>query len=147
MTEWSLKAGTFEAELESPLVDAASLEAFRDEGTGLVYSTTTSVPEITGPIYLVMERVEGSVAVSVNGSDLGRLVLPPYEINISSALHAGENQITLTVTPPRFHELVARAESGEEPKMEFMAGLGEKKHPKIGLIGDVRLVTQSIPNP
>ena len=147
LTEWSLKAGTFEAELESPLVDAASLEAFRDEGTGLVYSTTTSVSEIPGPIYLVMERVEGSVAVSVNGSDLGRLVLPPYEIDISSALHAGENQITLTVTPPRFHELVARAESGEEPKMEFMAGLGEKKHPKIGLIGGVRLVTQSVPNP
>lgn len=147
LMDWSLKSGAFESDLAAPLVDAASLAGFRDEGSGLIYSTMTSVSEIAGPTYLVMDRVEGSVSVSVNGNELGRLVLPPYEIDISSALQAGENQIELTVTPPRFHELVARAESGEEPKMEFMAGLGDKKHPKIGLIGDVRLVTQSTANP
>jgi len=144
LTAWTLTSGGFTAELETPLGDAASLNGFKDDGTGLLYATAAEITEVTSPTYLAMDRIEGSVSVSVNGRNLGRLVLPPYRIDISDALQSGTNTIELTVTPPRFYELVARAESGEEPKMEFMAGLGDKKHPKIGLIGDVRLVTLSL---
>jgi hypothetical protein len=67
------------------------------------YRTTLKLSAASGSaIALDAGRVEEIAELSVNGKRLGARIYPPYQWDITQAVHAGENEITLDVTNTAF---------------------------------------------
>ena len=49
-------------------------------------------------LYLDLGRVKNLAEVSLNGKNLGLLWKPPFRVNLTSAAHAGKNQLEIKVT-------------------------------------------------
>ncbi|HTQ08664.1 MAG TPA: glycosyl hydrolase [Fimbriimonadaceae bacterium] len=62
-----------------------------------VYSTTFTRPSGNGRVFLELGDVREAATVKVNGVDCGTAIVPPYEIEITQALHAGENRLDVEV--------------------------------------------------
>ncbi|KAH8668561.1 hypothetical protein BX600DRAFT_538536 [Xylariales sp. PMI_506] len=65
------------------------------------YSTTFTlqrIPDANTPFLLTLGRLENLASVSVNGRPLGISWLPPYELDISAAVHFGINTLVIDVT-------------------------------------------------
>jgi hypothetical protein len=66
----------------------------------VAYQRNYSVSKEVGANYLVhLNKWNGTVVeVIVNGSPAGLIAWQPYECNVSSLLHEGENEITVKIT-------------------------------------------------
>jgi hypothetical protein len=65
------------------------------------------------PAVLSFEDVWGAGRVLVNGTHVGDLVVPPWRLDVTEALVAGENTITVDFAPPARNELLAAADAGD----------------------------------
>ena len=57
----------------------------------------TGAPLPSHRVYLDLGRVEVMANVKVNGHDLGILWKPPFRVDVTDALHAGENSLEIEV--------------------------------------------------
>lgn len=66
----------------------------------LTYHTTFRLPAHASghEWWLVCDEVRETMEVMVNGQPMGVRLWPPYRLNISSGVRAGENQLAITVT-------------------------------------------------
>lgn len=67
------------------------------------YEKTVCLEEVPERAVLKAEHVFEMMKVTVNGSEAGVRIFPPYQVEISGALKAGENKIVVEVvgTPAR----------------------------------------------
>ena len=49
-------------------------------------------------VYLDLGRVEVMAAVRINGREVGRLWKPPFRLDVTDAVHAGDNSLEVEVT-------------------------------------------------
>ena len=86
-------------------------------GTG-IYFKTFAVPDgMTGPdrrIYLDLGRVAVMAKVSLNGKDLGVLWKPPYSVDATGALRAGDNSLEIRVTNLWVNRMIGDEELPED---------------------------------
>ncbi len=64
-----------------------------------VYSKTFVAPKVTAgsPVYLDLGVVDNMANVKLNGRDMGTVWCAPWNVDISSALKAGDNKLEITV--------------------------------------------------
>jgi len=81
--------------------------------------------------------VQGAAAVRVNGQPVGRASLPPFLLDVSGPLKAGDNTIEIEVRAPLRNYFVGRALAGD-PHYSHMKGY-EHQLVAAGLIGPVSI--------
>jgi hypothetical protein len=86
----------FETDVLQSWTKSGDPEAERFAGTA-VYRSDFDAPPGTGPWILDLGKVCHSARVYLNGEELGRLILPPYRIQVQN-LRAGRNQLEVEVT-------------------------------------------------
>jgi hypothetical protein len=70
------------------------------------YSTTFSITKNFEVLLLTLGRVENIASVRINNKDLGVSWMPPYETDITSAVHHGTNTLVVEVTNLWINRLV-----------------------------------------
>ncbi len=77
------------------LVPISSLK--RDFSGVMVYRTNFALDELPERAFLRVEHVYECMEVSVNGAALGTRITPPYAVDVTEGLVAGDNQLEVTV--------------------------------------------------
>ncbi len=81
------------------------------------YSRSLTVPAAAlakgKRVYLDLGRVEVMASVTVNGKDLGTLWKPPYRVDITDAVKAGANQLSIAVTSLWPNRMIGDAQKPE----------------------------------
>ena len=82
------------------------------------YAKTVSVPgEMLGKrrrIYLDLGQVEVMATVRINGKDLGVLWRPPYRVDVTGSLKAGDNTLEIGVTNQWINRMLGDEELAED---------------------------------
>ena len=60
---------------------------------------------------LVANGLNGAATVTVNGTEVGDLMITPRELDITDALQAGENTVSLKLVPLKYNEAHPEAEA------------------------------------
>jgi len=129
------------------------LEAWKDlpvseEGKAFsgtaTYSVSFNIDEVkpeTGYL-LDLGQVEMIAEVSLNGKKLQALWAPPYRLNLTDALIAGKNDLSVKVTSTWFNRLVYDAGQQEENRKTWTIS-GPSKDSSLresGLLGPVKII-------
>jgi hypothetical protein len=86
---------------------------------------------------LSLAWVFGAADVTLNGVALGSLLVPPFVVDLTPGLRAGDNELVVTLAPPVRNHLVALAAAGDERYRQF-AGR-EATVVAAGLVGPATL--------
>ena len=108
------------------------------------FETPADLVEFDGPIELDLGRVAGVARVSLNGEDVGIAWKPPYVVDVTGRLRAGENELRCEVANTWHNRLVGDADlpPGERITRTNIRRPFSPNTPLLesGLLGPVRLV-------
>jgi hypothetical protein len=114
-------------------------------GTG-TYHRTLDVPAASlgqgSRLWLDLGEVHELAEVRVNGQSLGVVWRPPYRMDLTPALHAGNNTLEVAVTDLWVNRLIRDAQAEETHKISFTVPVfyrGKEPLLPAGLIGPVTL--------
>jgi hypothetical protein len=111
---WAFNAGDFSAHWDT-LPDWRTLDAVRHARSGRYRHVFTLDNKDASTRYLLdLGLVQGSATVRVNGQHTGRASVPPFAIDVTSALVSGDNEIEIEVLAPLRNEFVGKALEGDE---------------------------------
>ena len=89
------------------------------------------------PIFLELGKVSMLAQVRLNGKDLGVVWCPPWQVELTPALRAGENRLEIAVVNGWWNQLVA---DRKHARTQTNIRLGPKTKPMpSGLLGPVIL--------
>jgi hypothetical protein len=88
-------------------------------------------------VYLQLGAIGGTAQVAVNGRSAGPEVVPDARIDISRLLHAGANELRVTVATTLKNKLVSLARGGDPGAAIYLAQPATQPY---GLLGPARLV-------
>jgi len=136
---WRLQVGQRNVALDQ-LKDWREIPELTYSNTAGVYRHDVSLKKRKPAVTYLLDLglVYGSANVRVNGTDIGRASLPPFTVDISAALHAGDNVIKVEVQPALANGFIGEARAGN-PKYAHMQR-GDGSAFGAGLIGPVRLI-------
>jgi len=148
LTHWALNDVTMPrgaSAAGSAPADAGSMAQPPLAARRLQYSATLELPDFpaNARYCLDIDRVDGTLQVSVNGTDFGTFGVPPYRVDVTHALQRGDNRVRLTVTPPLRNSLLAAFAAGD-PHAVALAPLRDARGP-AGQVGAVTLTMQTSP--
>ena len=116
-------------------------------GTG-TYTQELNVPAAWladgAELWLDLGDVRNLAEVSVNGKPLGVLWKAPYRVNVTAALHAGANAVSIAVTDLWVNRLIGDAQPGVSTKYTFTVPSFYKADSPLlpaGLLGPVRVLS------
>jgi hypothetical protein len=114
LQDWKFNAGEFSAQWDS-LPDWRTLDALRYARSGSYQHHFTLDNKQGNARYLLdLGLVQGSAAVSVNREAVGRASIPPFTVDITTAVVSGDNQIDIEILAPLRNVFVGRALAGDE---------------------------------
>jgi hypothetical protein len=120
-------------------------------GTG-TYTRNLQAPAAwiskTARLWLELGDVKNIAEVSVNGRDLGVLWKAPFRVDITAALHAGDNQLQIKVTNLWVNRMIGDRQAGVEQPVTFTVPKFYKADSPLlpsGLLGPVRLFQETTP--
>ncbi len=120
------------------LPDWRDVEALRFSSTPGVYTGRVSLAAApAGYAVLRLGAVDGAATVSVNGVDAGAALVPPFEVDVTGMLVAGDNTVAVTVIPPLRNRLVGHGMSGD---LEYRQYDKEETLVPVGLKGPVEIL-------
>jgi len=141
LERWSLDVEADDVPGGSVSLSLTSLDDWRDleplrhsAGPGL-YRAAVNLSTIGehGRVVLDLGRVEGVAEVTWNGAAVGRMIVPPFEADVTELVTAGENEVEVILTPPLRNRLVGKGLAGDPGHVQF-AGKGDALAP-AGLLG------------
>ena len=149
---------TFPANLGAPasatLPELASWSENKDagvkyfSGTG-TYTKTVDVPakwlKKGARVWLELGDVKNLAEVEVNGKPLGQVWHAPYRVDVSAALKAGSNAITIKVTNAWVNRMIGDEQPGVTEKITMADVKPYKANSPLlasGLLGPVKLVAE-----
>lgn len=141
---WHLDAWTFA--IDGGEARPAALQDWRQDpalmharGPGVyAHRFELADPDPAARYLLDVGLVQGAAAVSVNGQAIGRASVPPFLLELGTALRAGDNEIRIEVLAPLRNHFVGRALAGDA-HYSHMTGY-EHRLAAAGLIGPVSIV-------
>lgn len=109
------------------------------------YTAYTDLKDLLpGKIYrLELNNVFYTAEVKVNGKKAGQLVASPFQLDISSLLKKGRNQIEITVQPALRNRLIGSMRRGDK-RYQWLKGKEASLMP-AGLTGPVHLLIEPLP--
>lgn len=121
--------------------DNETLKYCADSGN---YTAKVSIDSIEEKQYILrLNGVNGVPEISVNGSENIPVSLAPYELDITSMLTEGENEISVNLVVPLRNRLVGYAENGEDgngKNVEAYAQFAGKTLAKSGMTGTAEVL-------
>lgn len=133
-----IQGGAFQTQ-SMGLVDWREVPELAFSSSPGVYSTVVSVSVAdVGAVMLRAGWVHGAADVRVNGTMAGTLLVPPFELDVSSFLAVGDNQVEITVRPALRNRLVGYGASGQTDYATFAGD--ETQLLPVGLMGPVELL-------
>lgn len=117
-------------------------EATRYSGGPGVYRATVSLDAgiVSNEIFLDLGWLEGVAEVMVNGQFVGRLIVPPFRVEVSGLVKEGINDIEVKLIPPKRNRYVGKARAGDKQYAQFLSS--PEVLAKAGLIGPVNLLVK-----
>ena len=120
------------------LPDWRDVEALRFSSTPGAYTGLISLAQApAGYAVLRLGVVDGAATVSVNGADAGAALVPPFEVDVTGMLVAGDNTVEVTVIPPLRNRLIGHGMSGD---LEYRQYDREETLVPAGLRGPVEIL-------
>lgn len=119
-------------------VEMAKLAPISEENpafAGIVrYTKTVTLDAVPAVAYIKAEQVYELMKVTVNGKEAGYRIVPPYQIEVTDGLVAGDNEIVIeiTTTPSR--------DTLELPKPPF--DFNYEAYEATGMFGKISLLTK-----
>jgi hypothetical protein len=139
LQDWQLVVGEYKAD-STVLVDWREVTALRhSRGPGVYSQRFVLEHKQDAARYLLnLGLVQGSASVKVNGQYIGRASIPPFAIDITSALKPGENTIEIELLAPLRNYFVGRALAGDP----HYSGMEQYEQALVaaGLMGPVEIV-------
>ena len=92
--------------------------------------------------WIYLDSIYNIATIKINGVDCGTLWTPPYELEITKAIRAGENTIEIEVTNTWHNRLIGDALLPPEKRTTWTTApfrLKDKPLLPAGLIGEVKL--------
>lgn len=132
---WSVVADETPVDTAAVFIDAQTDERLVSAAK-IVYRSTLQI-DGSGRYLVDLGDVDGVAQVMVNDVPLPTPAFPPYTIDITDAVTAGENSLLVEVRPPLRNKLVALALSGEPRYTQHL--VHQEELTKGGLKGPVRL--------
>ena len=79
-----------------------------------VYTKTLAVPQIprNEQIWLDLGDVDELASVRVNGKDVGTVWTPPFKVDVTNAIHPGNNEVSIAVTNLWVNRLIGDQQPG-----------------------------------
>lgn len=135
-----------------PRLEMPSLESWSDDGdSGVKYFsgtgvytknfTLSSIPR-NARVLLDLGNVDELAHVSVNGRDMGVVWTQPFEVDVTNAIHSGNNELSIAVTNLWVNRLIGDQQPGAR-KYTFTtvpSYLASAPLRASGLLGPVRLM-------
>lgn len=126
--------------------DRPGIKYFSGYGT---YSRKFEIPDLKSKVILDLGKVGDVARVKVNGQDFGTLWKPPFRVDITSAVRAGENRLEIAVVNTWVNRLIG---DDQFPKEKPVANtIVRNQIPAVnldkclsGLLGPVTLQTTEI---
>jgi len=122
-------------------------------GTGTYSSTLQVQPAWLRPgarLWLNLGNVNNLASVSVNGREIGTVWLAPFQLDITSAVRAGTNELKVSVTNAWVNRLVGDAQPGTVRRYTSSTYLPYGADAPLvpsGLLGPVTLLVSEAPAP
>jgi hypothetical protein len=106
-----------------------------------IYSTTFVVDKINTDVQYILDlgKVDMAASVIVNNKEVGKLLAPPYKIDLKNLIRQGQNILTINVTSTWFNRLVFDAGQPEQKRKTWVIA-GPTKSESLqmsGLMGPV----------
>ncbi|MAT95266.1 MAG: hypothetical protein CME59_22065 [Halioglobus sp.] len=143
LTEWRFSLGDYHGDGEAALSDWREVPELRHAHGPGIYTHRLPLDDAPGDTerYLLdLGLVQGSARVRVNDEVAGQASLPPFTLDITDALTAGDNVIKVEVRAPLRNLFVGRALAGD-PLYAQMTRF-ENALVAAGLLGPVTLFTK-----
>lgn len=120
LNNWQLKLGNY-SQKPTVLPDWRDIpELAHARGPGIYTQHFSLANKLANARYLLsLGLVQGSTLVKVNGQEIGRSSVPPFIVDVSTALQSGENVIEIELLAPLRNYFVGRA-LAEDPKYSHM---------------------------
>ncbi|HMR85533.1 MAG TPA: DNA-binding protein, partial [Niabella sp.] len=110
-----------------------------------VYKSSFSIEHLDKfkPVYLTVDSIFNIATVTINGVSCGTLWTPPYRLDVSKAIKAGENTIEIKVANTWANRLIGDLTLPEDKRITWTTAplnlLQNKPLSKAGLEGEVRI--------
>ena len=105
------------------------------------YTTTFTINNINKGVQYVLNlgNVDMAASVIINDKEVGRLLAPPYSVDLKNAIRPGQNTLKISVTSTWFNRLVFDAGQPEEKRKTWVIAGPDKTAPlrTSGLMGPV----------
>ncbi|QTD57079.1 glycosyl hydrolase [Parasphingorhabdus cellanae] len=139
LDRWTMKFGDVERKIDGGMIDLRTDEDLKYAAGPLVYRNDFMLQPMNADQSYVIDlgRVEGVATILVNGKAVGRASVHPFLVDISDAVRAGKNTITVSVRPPQRNALVGRALAGD--KFAEHMSVYENDLVRLGLVDPVKL--------
>lgn len=136
--KWDIKAGSASVR-NSTLFDWRTKKEFMFKADDGIYEASFKMgsKSIQSKYFIDLGTVYFTAEVSVNGKQAGKRIFAPYELDITSFVKEGENQIVIKVTPTQRNYSIGEALKGN-PKYAQFKNLENTLMP-AGLLGPVML--------
>ncbi len=97
-------------------------EGIRNYSGTAVYRTKFDIPEqfLGRPLRLDLGNVRDLASVQLNGRELGTVWDSPWQVDVSTAVRAGENELEVEVVNPWNNRLVADAKLPPDQRLTFL---------------------------
>jgi hypothetical protein len=86
-----------------------------------VYSATVEIGSVgsSDRVLLDLGWLHGAARVRFNGSEVGAVVVPPYQLDVTSVAASGVNTIDVTLTPPQRNRMLALGDADDPTARQF----------------------------
>jgi hypothetical protein len=101
----------------------ASAIGYADFSGALRFRKTITIAEVQGNWTIDLGRVRGTVAVLVNGVQVGVRIWAPYAVDVTSYLRSGDNDIVVELTNTMASYLAAHSPSHYTPTYQQVSGI------------------------
>ena len=82
--------------------------------------------------------IYGAAEIEVNGKPAGTLLVTPFQLDITSLVHPGRNQVIIVVTPSLRNRMAGKSRAGDKAYVQFKGR--EKDLVPQGIIGPVKVL-------
>jgi len=138
ISKWDINVGDISLK-DSDLFDWRTKEELKFKSEDGIYTASFNIDRKSAQSQYVLDlgTVYYTASVNINGTHAGKRIFSPYELDITSNIREGENQIEIIVTPTQRNYSIGEAIKGNKKYAQYM-NLENTLMPE-GLLGPVTI--------
>ncbi|MEP6926399.1 MAG: glycosyl hydrolase [Ginsengibacter sp.] len=136
--KWDIKAGNSEVK-NSSLFDWRSNEAFKYQSADGIYTASFEFDKKSKKNYFIdLGTVYFTAELKLNNKYAGKIIWEPFQLDITSLLKKGKNNLEIKIIPTQRNEFIHEAITGNKNYEQFKGK--ENTLMPAGLLGPVKII-------